>query len=246
MAGQYVSLLASLLLLVVKATARPVAAGDALPRLSRERLVFQTDHGDIHMAFYPDVAPKSAQHIRRLGELGAYNTNHFFRVDRGFVAQTADVLGGRTAPLDTLQKEVASRHVPLEVVKGVKHDRRGVLSMARHDDPNSGGSSFSILLGPAPHLDMQYSIFGEVTQGLETLAAMERVETRKEGIFIMPKERITIQSTYVYMAEEDSHGTADGSEEQLVCTEALTELQGRFDAQSERLEKLRAGSLPGN
>ncbi len=43
-------------------------------------------------------------HIRRLGELGGYNTNHFFRVDRGFVAQTADVLGGREAPLNSLQK----------------------------------------------------------------------------------------------------------------------------------------------
>ena len=42
----------------------------------------------------------------------------------------------------------------------MKHDKRGILSMARHDDPNSGKSSFSILLGPAPHLDMQYTVFG--------------------------------------------------------------------------------------
>ncbi len=52
--------------------------------------------------------------------------------------------------------------VPLEVLPTVKHDKRGILSMARHDDPGSGKSSFSILLGPAPHLDMQYTVFGHV------------------------------------------------------------------------------------
>ena len=44
--------------------------GSAGPKLSRERLVFQTDHGDIHMAFYPEVAPKTSEHIIRCGELG--------------------------------------------------------------------------------------------------------------------------------------------------------------------------------
>jgi cyclophilin family peptidyl-prolyl cis-trans isomerase len=54
----------------------------------------------------------------------------------------------------------ASKTVPLEVRLDVKHTRRGILSMARSDDPHSGGSSFSILLGAAPHLDMNYAIFG--------------------------------------------------------------------------------------
>ena len=50
--------------------------------------------------------------------------------------------------------------MPLEVQKDIIHDKRGILSMGRHSDPNSGGSSFSILLGPAPHLDQEYTIFG--------------------------------------------------------------------------------------
>ena len=57
------------------------------------------------------------------------------------------------------QKE-ADKNVPLEVRQDAKHDRRGVLSMARWDDPNSGAASFSITLGPAPHLDMHYTVFG--------------------------------------------------------------------------------------
>lgn len=166
-------------------------------KLSPERMVFQTDFGDLHMAFYHEVAPVSAAHIRRLGELGGYNTNHFFRVDKGFVAQTADVPGGRAFPLNARQHAQAELTVPLEVRPDAKHDKRGILSMARHSDPNSGGSSFSVLLGPAPHLDMQYTVFGEVTAGLATLTAMEGVETTREGIFVMPKERITIHSTYM-------------------------------------------------
>ena len=58
-----------------------------------------------------------------------------------------------------LQAE-GKKTVPLEVQKDTIHNKRGILSMGRHSDPNSGGSSFSILLGPAPHLDQEYTIFG--------------------------------------------------------------------------------------
>jgi cyclophilin family peptidyl-prolyl cis-trans isomerase len=109
------------------------------------------------------VAPKTASHIMKLFQLGCYNSNHFFRVDRGFVAQTADVVSGRLVPLSPIQQGEAAVTVPLEVTPDVRHTE-GVLSMARTSDPNSGGSSFSILLGSAPHLDMQYTIFGYACQ----------------------------------------------------------------------------------
>ena len=57
-------------------------------------------------------------------------------------------------------QEEAEKTVPLEVQQHVKHYKRGILSMGRMDDPDSGQSSFSILLGPAPHLDMHYTIWG--------------------------------------------------------------------------------------
>jgi len=220
------------------------AAWAAPATLSKDRMVFQTTFGDIHMAFYPEVAPVTVNHIRHLGELGAYNSNHFFRVDPNFVAQTADVPGGRVAPMDAAQRAQAEMHVPLEVAKNVKHVK-GVLSMARHDDPNSGGSSFSILLGPAPHLDMKYAIFGEVTKGMETLAAIEKVETVRDGIFVMPKKRITIHSTYMYMAEDSQIGMAS-AEGQLYCSEQLQALQKRFDAQAMQLQSERQQRLPGS
>jgi cyclophilin family peptidyl-prolyl cis-trans isomerase len=105
------------------------------------------------------VAPITVKHILTLFKLGCYNSNHFFRVDKGFVAQTADVVSGRLVPLSPMQQREAEVKVPLEVTEAVKHEE-GTLSMARHSDPNSGGSSFSILLGESPHLNMQYTIFG--------------------------------------------------------------------------------------
>ncbi|OVA13330.1 Cyclophilin-like peptidyl-prolyl cis-trans isomerase domain [Macleaya cordata] len=155
-----------------------------------------TNHGDIEFGFYPGVAPKTVDHIFKLVRLGCYNTNHFFRVDKGFVAQVADVVGGRSAPLNEEQREEAEKTVVGEF-SDVKHVR-GILSMGRYSDPNSGSSSFSMLLGDAPHLDGQYAIFGKVTKGDETLRKLEELPTRREGIFVMPMERITILSSYFY------------------------------------------------
>ena len=64
-----------------------VSASAAHPELSSERVTLTTDHGDITLAFYPRLAPKTCEHIYELFALGLYDTNHIFRVDRGFVAQ---------------------------------------------------------------------------------------------------------------------------------------------------------------
>jgi cyclophilin family peptidyl-prolyl cis-trans isomerase len=193
------ALLALVALLVatpaLAATAPAAPASTNEPKLSDERCVFETEFGDIEFGFYPHVAPVTAAHIFRLCALGAYTGNHFFRVDKGFVAQVADVLGGRNLTMSPEIEAEADRTVPLEVQHGVVHTT-GVVSMGRHDDPNSGKASFSMLLGNAPHLDMQYTIFGRITHGMDALRKMEGVETRREGIFVMPKERIQIFSSH--------------------------------------------------
>ncbi|XP_019094258.1 PREDICTED: peptidyl-prolyl cis-trans isomerase CYP23 isoform X2 [Camelina sativa] len=170
------------------------------PELGSARVVFQTSYGDIEFGFYPTVAPKTVDHIFKLVRLGGYNTNHFFRVDKGFVAQVADVASGRSAPMNEEQRIEAEKKIVGEF-SDVKHVR-GTLSMGRYDDPNSAQSSFSMLLGDAPHLDRQYAVFGKVTKGDETLSKLEEVPTRREGIFVMPTERITILSTYYYVHKE--------------------------------------------
>ncbi|MEW5306017.1 MAG: hypothetical protein WDW36_008521 [Sanguina aurantia] len=136
-----------------------IQAADSQPKISNERVVFQLEQGDVEFAFFPEVAPVTANHIFNLVALGCYTTNHFFRVDKNFVAQNADVVSGRLSPLNEQQKEFASKNVPLEVKAGVKH-HEGIVSMARGGSRDSGGSSFFIMYGSAPHLDMEYGIFG--------------------------------------------------------------------------------------
>ncbi|KAM0883806.1 hypothetical protein ACQ4PT_031386 [Festuca glaucescens] len=200
MAGLLRHVAAALLCLVPPASlagASTYYASD--PNLGSARVVFQTNHGDIEFGFFPHVAPKTVEHIYKLVRLGCYNTNHFFRVDKGFVAQVAAVVGGRKAPMNEEQEQQAEKSIVGEF-STVKHVR-GILSMGRYSDPDSASSSFSILLGDAPHLDGQYAVFGRVTKGDDTLRKLERLPTHKEGIFVMPLERIEILSTYYYDIE---------------------------------------------
>ncbi|XP_047091098.1 peptidyl-prolyl cis-trans isomerase CYP23-like [Lolium rigidum] len=200
MAGLLRHVAAALLCLVAPASlagASTYYASD--PNLGSARVVFQTNHGDIEFGFFPHVAPKTVEHIYKLVRLGCYNTNHFFRVDKGFVAQVAAVVGGRKAPMNEEQEQQAEKSIVGEF-STVKHVR-GILSMGRYSDPDSASSSFSILLGDAPHLDGQYAVFGRVTKGDDTLRKLERLPTHKEGIFVMPLERIEILSTYYYDIE---------------------------------------------
>ncbi|KAL1355875.1 hypothetical protein HN51_007837 [Arachis hypogaea] len=200
------------------------------PQLGSTRVVFQTNYGDIEFGFFPTVAPKTVDHIFKLVRLGGYNTNHFFRVDKGFVAQVADVMGGRSAPMNEEQRKEAEKTVVGEFSE-VKHVR-GILSMGRYDDPDSGSSSFSILLGNAPHLDGTYAIFGRVTKGDDTLKKLEQLPTRKEGIFVMPTERITILSSYYYDTETEN------------CEQDRTILKRRLAASAVEVEKQRMKCFP--
>lgn len=200
------------------------------PLFGSARVVFQTNYGDVEFGFFPSVAPKTVEHIFKLVRLGCYNTNHFFRVDKGFVAQVADVVGGRTAPMNAEQRKEAEKTVIGEFSK-VKHVR-GILSMGRYDDPNSASSSFSILLGDAPHLDEKYAVFGKVTKGDETLRKFEELPTRKEGIFVMPVERITILSSYYYEVNSET------------CEEERSTLRRRLAASSVEIERWRMKCFP--
>ena len=170
-------------------------------KLGDECIVMHTDMGNITLGFYVDAAPATSAHMLRCFREGLFDTNNVFRVDKGFVAQVADAYNGRREKMTTNQDVLASKKVKGEFSKELKH-KRGVLSMGRWDDPNSATHSFSMLLGDAPHLDNVYAIFGEVLSGHDVLTQMERVETKTEGIFVMPKKRIEVVSTEIYSRRE--------------------------------------------
>ncbi len=149
----------------VASTAPP--SSSPTPRLGPERVVLETTAGDVVLGLYPDVAPKTVAHILDLVRSGALDGTDFFRVVPGFVLQLD--ANQRTTPLPADDHAVVSATVPLETVPGLRH-HRGVLSMAHYDGkPNSGGPSFSILLGDAANLDGQYTIFGDVEQGMDVV-----------------------------------------------------------------------------
>ena len=141
------------------------------PLLGRERAVMTTEYGEIVLGFYPTVAPKTVAHIIKLFRMGGYDTNHVFRVDKGFVAQVQGVDGGRRATMSKALRHEAKKNVPDEfsgtpgsAFPDLKHVR-GMLSMGKFEEPGSGTSSFSMLLGKSPSLDGKYTIFGRVVSG---------------------------------------------------------------------------------
>lgn len=198
--------------------------------LRKETATIQLSCGNLELGFYKDEARNTADHILKAFKLGLYETNHVFRVDANFVAQIADCMTNRRVGLTLQQNEHARKKIRGEHVgQTIKH-RKGTLSMARFNDPDSGTTSFSILLGDAPHLDGQYCQFGELISGFEVLDELQKLETTKSGIFVMPKERIEIMSTYV-----TSGGDGDNN-----CVEEKL----RAESLAKELHDIRAAKLP--
>ena len=146
-----------------------LAAGRAAaaPTVGPDRIVLQTTAGDVVLELYPDVAPKAVAHVLALARAGAFDGTDFFRVVPGFVEQL-DV-NQRTTALPAAAQTLAAQTVPLEASAALHHVR-GVLSLAHYDGkPDSGGPSFSILLGTQPTLDGKYTIFGDVAEGMDVV-----------------------------------------------------------------------------
>jgi cyclophilin family peptidyl-prolyl cis-trans isomerase len=149
-----------------------VAQAEPQPLRARERVILRTTAGDLLLALYPEVAPQHVGQILELVRLGAYDTVEIFRIVPGFIVQLSEV-ESRRLPLSEPQR-AAIMNLPLEL-SDLSH-RRGMLSMARRDDdPLSARTSFSILLGDAPHLDGKYTIFGHVEAGYDVLEELARV-----------------------------------------------------------------------
>ena len=122
----------------------------------------ELETGTIMMELYPDVAPETVKAFKKLVEKGFYDGLTFHRVIPGFMAQGGDPDGtGMGGPGYNLKAEFNDK----------KHVR-GTLAMARSADPDSAGSQFYICYGPQPHLDGQYTIFGQVTDGMEYVDAL--------------------------------------------------------------------------
>jgi cyclophilin family peptidyl-prolyl cis-trans isomerase len=151
----------------------------------RKTVTMKTSLGVLRIKMEPDWAPEHVRNFLKLVQAGWYNGTAFHRVVKDFVAQ-----GGMPNTRANGAGHPADRWVrPLkaEFRDDVKHER-GIVSMARTDDPDSATTSFFLMLGPSPHLDGKYSAFGRVVEGTEVLDAFDKEEVDGET----PKRRIEI------------------------------------------------------
>jgi peptidyl-prolyl cis-trans isomerase B (cyclophilin B) len=163
---------------------------EPVEELSKRRAVIETSLGPITLEFLPDVAPNHVRQFLRLAVSGVYDGTAIHRVVPGFVAQGGH-LPTRREPLDERQQAFV-RPLPPEF-NATPHDR-GIVSMARGDDPGSATSAFFIVLGRSPSLDGQYTVFGRVVAGLDAVAKVESAPLDGETpVTRIEVTRVTVQ-----------------------------------------------------
>lgn len=153
---------------LIAATLGIAAAGSAQaqPQLDPENtILMDIKGGQIVIQLFPQMAPKHAERIKTLARQGFYDNTPFHRVIEGFMAQGGDPTGTGTggSQLPNLPAEFSNRQF-----------LRGVCGMARSNDPNSANSQFFIMFAPAPHLNGQYTVWGQVVRGMELVDQIKR------------------------------------------------------------------------
>ncbi|SPJ22413.1 peptidylprolyl isomerase [Palleronia abyssalis] len=132
--------------------------------------------GTVHVDLFEDVAPNHVERITALAERGAYDGVAFHRVIEGFMAQTGDVQYGKVEGGDMSRAGFGGSDLPdLEQEFSDRPFTRGTVGMARSGaSVDSANSQFFIMFNSAPHLDGQYTVVGEVTEGMEIIDEVKR------------------------------------------------------------------------
>ena len=148
------------------ATTSSAAAEENKPMSQYENKVAEihTSAGEIDIRFFPDVAPNHVKNFIDLAEKGFYNGSKFHRVIPGFMIQGGDPNTISGSP-STWGTGGSGKNVAAEF-NSVSH-KRGIVSMARSNDPNSASSQFFIVTSDSTFLDKQYTVFGQVTKGMD-------------------------------------------------------------------------------
>jgi len=143
-----------------------------------EQAVIKTSLGEMTVAFWPDVAPKTVANFKKLAREGFYDGTAFHRIIKGFMIQ-----GGcpNTKTGARGQPGTGDPGYKVKAEFNAKPHVRGVLSMARSSDPDSAGCQFFICHGDARFLDRQYTAFGQLVAGDDVLEKIATSPTRAGG-----------------------------------------------------------------
>ncbi|XP_070531908.1 peptidyl-prolyl cis-trans isomerase-like 3 [Ptychodera flava] len=162
-------------------------------------VTIHTDLGDIKIELFCDQVPRTCENFLALSASGYYDNCIFHRNIKGFMVQTGDPKGTGKGG-----ESIWGGKFEDEIVDTLKHNVRGVVSMA-NSGANTNGSQFFITYAKQPHLDMKYSIFGKVIDGLETLDDLEKVPVNEKNFRPMNDikiQRITIHANPIADMQE--------------------------------------------
>jgi peptidylprolyl isomerase len=146
-------------------------------------LIMQLKDGNVTIKLRPDLAPGHVARIKELARQGFYDGTVFHRVIDGFMAQGGDPTGTGTGG--------SGKNLPAEF-SSAKHVR-GTVSMARAANPNSADSQFFICFEPAPFLDGQYTIWGEVVDGMQFVDNIKKGDSDNNGAVSNPDRLISMK-----------------------------------------------------
>jgi peptidyl-prolyl cis-trans isomerase B (cyclophilin B) len=143
-----------------------------MAEINNRTATIETNKGTIKFELFEGEAPITTQNFIDLAEGGFYDGLRFHRYVANFVIQ-----GGCPQGIGT---GGSGKNIPLEVSPKLKHGEAGAVAMARSQHPDSASSQFYITLAPAPFLDMQYAVFGRVTEGLDIALSLREGDTMKK------------------------------------------------------------------
>ncbi|MBI5588013.1 MAG: peptidylprolyl isomerase [Deltaproteobacteria bacterium] len=151
------------------------------------RAIIETKYGEIEIKFFPDVAPGHVNNFVKLAKEGFYDGTIFHRVIPGFMIQGGDP--NTKGPNQSMYGAGGPGYTIKAEFNEISH-KRGVLSMARSNDPNSAGSQFFIVVKDSTFLDRQYTVFGEVVKGMEVADKIVNLPRNPRDL---PNERVEMK-----------------------------------------------------
>ena len=171
-------------------------------KTSDEVAVIKTNEGDMVVQFWTDAAPKTIENFKKLAKQGFYDGTIFHRIVKGFMIQ-----GGDPNSKDPANEESYGNGGPDYKIKAEFNDHsheRGVISMAREQDPDSAGSQFFICLADVARLDHKYTTFGKLIKGDDVLEKIGNTPVTRNsmGENSKPTMRVTIEK--IDIVPEDS------------------------------------------
>lgn len=165
-----------------------------MPKNGEEVAVMETNMGRIVLMFFPDKAPNHVENFKKLAKKGFYDGTKFHRVIPGFMIQGGDPNSKND---DRSDDGMGDPGYKIKAEFNDVHHSKGILSMARSNDPDSAGSQFFIMVAEAPFLDNQYTAFGRAVEGMDVADKIVALKTDPQTNNPLPENPAIVKSVKI-------------------------------------------------